>query len=210
VLNLHVTHIREKMNRFAKLLPLILVLAALAATPATAQGQPIIQSPQQGEVVQGTVIIRGSSSVTGFLSAELDFGYSGDPTSTWFLITTTSQPLDSDTLASWDTTAITDGNYDLRLRVYLSNGTHIDSIVQNLRVRNYTAVETPTPAPTPVQPTLTPTITLTLTPFPTPTALAANPAVLRPFEISSSFVYGGLGAAIFLIIFGLYTWLRRK
>ena len=116
-------------------------------------------------MLQGVVTIRGSSNETGFLSAEVDFTYAGDTTGTWFLIATDSQPVDSSTLATWDTTTITDGDYNLRLRVILSDGTHLDVIIPNLRVRNYTPIETPTPAPTAVQPTLTPTITLTPTPF---------------------------------------------
>jgi len=198
------------MNRIGKLLILITFLAAVAARPVAAQGQPAIISPQQGDVLQGVVTIRGSSNLTGFLSSEVDFTYNGDTTGTWFLVATGSQPVDSNTLATWDTTTITDGNYDLRLRVFLTDGTHLDAIVPNLRVRNYTPVETPTPAPTAIQPTLTPTETLTPTPFPTPTVLPPNPAVLTQMEISTSLAYGGMGAVISIIIFGIYFWLRRK
>ena len=198
------------MTRIGKLLLLILILAAGTARSVDAQGLPAILSPQPGEVLQGMVTIRGSSNETGFLSSEVDFAYSGDTTGTWFLVGTDNQPVDSDTLATWDTTTITDGNYNLRLRVYLSDGTHLDAIVPNLRVRNYTPVETPTSAPTALQPTLTPTETLTPTPFPTPTPLKANPAVLNSVDISTSLAYGGLAAFILLIIVGIYFWLRRR
>jgi hypothetical protein len=198
------------MTRIGKLLLLIPFLAALAARSVAAQGQPVILSPAQGEVLQGTVTLRGSSAETGFQSSEVDFAYAGDTTSTWFLVALASQPVDSNTLATWDTTTITDGNYNLRLRVYLNDGTHLDAIVPNLRVRNYTPVETPTPAPTAILPTLTPTDTLTPTPFPTPTALPVNPAVLTQADISTSLVYGGLGAVILIIILGIYFWLRRN
>ena len=198
------------MTRIGKLLLLIFLLAAVAVNPVAAQAQPAILSPQQGEVLQGVVTMRGSSSAAGFLSSEVDFTYAGDSTGTWFFIANGSQPVDSDTLATWDTTSITDGNYDLRLRVYLTDGTHLDAIIPNLRVRNYTPVETPTPAPTAIQPTLTPTVTLTPTPFPTPTPLPLNPAVLTTKDISTSLAYGGLGAVIFIVIFGMYLWLRRK
>jgi hypothetical protein len=199
------------MTRIGKLLLLIPFLAAfIAVRPVVAQGQPAILSPQQGQVIQGVVTILGSSNETGFVSSEIDFGYAGDTTGTWFLIATGSQPVDSNTLATWDTTTITDGNYNLRLRVTLGDGTYLDAIVPNLRVRNYTPVETPTLAPTEVQPTITPTETLTPTPFPTPTLLPANPAVLTPADISTSLVYGGLGAVILIIILGIYLWLRRN
>jgi hypothetical protein len=199
------------MTRIIKLLLLVPFLAALIAVrPVVAQEQPAILSPQQGQVVQGVVTILGSSNESGFGSSEIDFGYAGDTTGTWFLIAKGSQPVDSNTLATWDTTTITDGNYDLRLRVTLSDGTYLDAIVPNLRVRNYTPIETPTPAPTEVQPTNTPTKTLTPTPFPTPTPLPVNPAVLTPADISTSLVYGGLGAVILIIILGIYLWLRRN
>ena len=198
------------MNRIGKLLLLVPLLAAVAVRSVVAQGQPAILSPNQGDVLQGLVTIRGSSNETGFLSSEIDFSYTGDTTGTWFLVATSSQPVDSNTLTTWDTNTITDGNYDLRLRVYLNDGTHLDAIIPNLRVRNYTPVETPTPAPTAIQPTLTPTETLTPTPFPTPTALPANPAVLTQTDISTSLAYGGLGAVILIFILGIYLWLRRK
>ena len=198
------------MIRIARALLLTFFLAAVAGRAVAAQGLPEILSPQQGDVLQGVVSIRGSSKVTGFLSAEIDFSYAGDPTGTWFLISTGSQPVESDILASWDTTTITDGNYNIRLRVVLTDGTHQDVVIPNLRVRNYTPIETPTPAPTAILPTLTPTVTLTPTPFPTPTPLPANPAVLTSKEISTSLGYGGLGAVIFITVFGIYLWLRRK
>lgn len=198
------------MNRIGKLLLLVPFLAAVAVRSVAAQAQPAILSPKQGDVLQGVITIRGSTTETGFLSSELDFTYTGDTTGTWFLIATGNQPVDSNALATWDTATITDGNYDLRLRVYLSDGNHLEMIIPNLRVRNYTPVETPTPAPTAILPTLIPTETLTPTPFPTPTALPANPAVLTQGDISTSLAYGGLGAVILIFILGIYFWLRRK
>jgi len=198
------------MTRIGKLLLLNLILTAVAVRSVDAQGLPAILSPQQGEVLQGMVTIRGSSNETGFLSAEVDFAYAGDTTDTWFLVGTGNQPVNSDTLVTWDTSTITDGNYNLRLRVYLSDGTHLDAIVTNLRVRNYTPVETVPPAPTAMQPTLTPSDTLTPTLFPLPTPLPVNPAVLTPADISTSLAYGGLGAVILIIILGIYLWLRRN
>jgi len=198
------------MTRIGKLLLLTFFLATVAFRSVAAQSLPAILSPQQGEVLQGVVTIRGSGSTAGFLSFEVDFAYTGDSTGTWFLIADGSQPVDSDTLATWDTTSITDGNYNLRLRVYLTDGAHLDAIIPNLRVRNYTPIETPTPAPTAIQPTLTPTDTLIPTPFPTPTTLPPNPAVLTTKEISTSLAYGGLGAVVFIVVFGIYLWLRRK
>ena len=185
-------------------------ITAPASTQATQTGGPSITAPLPGDVLQGTVGVVGSSDITGFVSAELAFSYVDDPTSTWFLITTLSQPMLNQALATWDTGSITDGNYNLRMRVFLADGTITDVRVSNLRVRNYTPVETPTPAPTVPQATPLPTITLTATPYPTPTALPRNPAVLSPTDVTSSIIYGGLAACLLFIIVGIYIWLRRN
>jgi hypothetical protein len=198
------------MKRIGILLLLAFILAAAAVRPVFAQTAPVLLAPGQGDVLQGLVTIRGTSALTGFISSELAFSYVGDPTGTWFLIVESNQPVDSDALATWDATTITDGNYSLRLRVTLADGSHLDAFIPDVRVRNYTPVETPTPAPTAAQPTFTPTFTLTATPFPSPTPLPHNPAVLTPSDVSVSIVYGGLGAVLLLIILGIYLRLRQK
>jgi hypothetical protein len=173
-------------------------------------GDPVIVAPRPGDVLQGVVSITGSSDVTGFVSAEVSFTYADDPTGTWFLITMNSQPVTNDKLATWDTTVITDGDYVLRLRVYLTDGSFRDISVSSLRVRNYTPVETPTPIPVAPEATPFPTVTPTSTPFPTPTALPRNPATLAPMDVSTSILYGGLTAILIFVIIGIYLWLRRK
>ena len=187
-------------------------LAVIAVKPAAAQTDsgPAVTNPQAGDALQGTVTVTGSSNATGFLSSEISFSYANDTTGTWFLIATNSQPASDGTLATWDTTTITDGDYVLRLRVVLADGSHLDVTVPNLRVRNYTPVETPTPEPAAPQATFTPTITQTTTPFPTPTTLPGNPAALTSADVSTSIACGGLGAALLLFVFGIYLWLRRK
>jgi hypothetical protein len=198
------------MTRIGIFLLLIIYLVSGATSPVTAQVGPMIISPRQGDVLQGVVIIKGTTDVAKFYSAEVEFAYAGDPTTTWFLIATSSQRVNLDILATWDTTTITDGNYVLRVRVFLKNGDTLDVLVPNLRVRNYTPVETPTPAPTALQATVTPTPTMTLTPFPSPTLLPHNSAVLTPVDVSKSIFYGGVGAVIFLIVLSIYLGLRRR
>jgi len=198
------------MSRIGTLFFLIFFLSAVAVGSVAAQAAPVVLSPRAGDVLQGVVSIKGSSDVKGFLSVEVAFAYAGDTTGTWFLIGTRNQPVHLDILASWDTTTITDGDYVLRVRVFLKDGSFLDVLIPNLRVRNYTPVETPTPAPTALQATATPTLSLTVTPFPTPTTLPLNPAVLTPVDISKSIAYGGLGAILFLVILGVYIGLRRR
>ena len=105
-----------------------------------------VQVPVPGQALQGVVSVRGTSGLPGFQSAELSFAYADDRTGTWFLIAQSAQPVIDGPLASWDTTTITDGDYRLRLRVILSGGQVIERLVEGLRVRNYSPVETATPA----------------------------------------------------------------
>ncbi len=198
------------MTRTGKLFFVMIFLAAIVARPVAAQTGIKILSPVQGDVLQGVVTILGTSELDGFQSSELDFSYSDDTTGTWFLITTNAQPVNEDVIATWDTTTITDGTYSLRLRVFLTDGSFQDANVLDLRVRNYTAIETPTPALTAVQPTSTPTATEMPTPFPTPTSQPPNPVIVTQTEISNSIVWGGLGAVFLLILLGIYLAIRRK
>jgi hypothetical protein len=198
------------MTRSRILFLMILLLEAIAIKPVAAQVGPVIVSPRQNEVLQGVITIRGSSDLAGFVSTELAFAYAGDTTGTWFLIAINNQRVNINTLATWDTTTITDGDYVLRLRAYLKDGSSVDFQVPNLRVRNYTPVEMPTPALTASQATVTVPPTLTVTPFPSPTPLPDNPAVVTPMDVSKSIGYGGLGAVLILIVLSVYLGLRRK
>ncbi len=190
----------------------VLASVGVPAVPVHAQAPSSlsITTPRSGDALQGSVTINGSNTVLGFFSSDVSFSYSGDTTGTWFLISTVNAPINEGPLTTWDTTSITDGNYSLRLRVYLDDGTTRDTFVYNLRVRNYTPIETPTPAPTAIRPTPVPTITLTPTPFPTPTLMPANDAILTPTDVSITIGYGGIAAVILLGIIGFYLWLRKK
>ena len=200
-----------------KILVLSLFLAMGILRPVAAQVDGLaVSAPRSGDVLQGTVTITGSSQVDGFSSYEIAFTYSGGASGNWFVIARSDQSIQDGTLAVWDTTTITDGTYDLRLRVYLTDGTSQEVVVPQLRVHNYTAVETPTPAAispaetrVPTQ-TPSPTSTPTATPFPTPTALPANPAILTPVDVSTSILFGGAAAVLGFLLFGAYLWLRRK
>jgi hypothetical protein len=192
------------------------------ATPTPAP-QPVIDSPLPGQAVQGSAAITGSTFVEGFASAELTFGYVDDPTGTWFFIEQMQAPVQAGVLATWDTTILTDGNYNLRLVVTRQDGSQVELIVPEIRVRNYTPIETSTPTlPVPTQtsppgatpvPSATPTATATPVP-PTPTALPANPAVVTGDDLTYNLLRGGLVAlavfATFGLVFALARYVRRR
>lgn len=176
---------------------------------------PEILSPQNGEAVKGPVAIRGTTAVEGLVSWEITFTYAGDAPETWFLLAVGQKAIQDAILTQWDTTTITDGNYTLRLRVYLTDGGYQDAFVRDVRVRNYTPVETATPIPlptatlTPVPPTSIPP-TPTVTPLPpTPTPLPPNPAALSRRHIQASVGYGALFTLLLFATLGAGAYLRR-
>jgi hypothetical protein len=226
--------------RYIDYLPLIVLFTLLAATPALAQqGSPTlsppstapesgtptasaakdvaIHFPQPGQALQGVVLITGNTAIPAFLGAELAFAYAHDPTQTWFILQSMEQPVSEGVLAQWDTSAITDGNYDLRLTVFLENDQKVEVSVAGLRIRNYTPIETNTPTPLTPTPSLapgliTPRATETPTPIlPTssPTPLPTNAAVLTPQDVSLSLGKGALTVAGLFALLGIYQTLKK-
>ncbi len=197
-----------------------IALAAARSAAAQAPIPPVITAPTDDQVVQGQVQVTGVTDIPNFASAELDFGYEGDSTGTWFSIRAGLQPVAGGPLATWDTTAVSDGNYVLRLRVILLDGSAQDALVK-VRVRNYTAVPTPSPVVTPTAtavlqiPTaivVVPSATVIAQPTPavaTPTALPPNPAGVTTAEIFSRFWRGALVVGLVVLGFGVLMRLRR-
>ena len=177
-----------------------------------------ISAPQSGDVIRGQVEIAGNMTVPNFSSAALEFKYASDSADNWFTIQTFPQPVADSALAVWDTTALTDGDYDLRLRIFLIDGTFQDVIIADLKIRNDTPepteivlTETPLPqfnaaTPFPALSQLTSTAIIT---FPSSTPLPANPASVTTTSIYSTFSRGALIVLILFIFFSLILRLRK-
>ena len=192
--------------KFRFLLPFLLLLIAApwrqGATPVA------ITSPVPDEVLRGQVTITGRVEIANFVSAQLDFAYASNPTNTWFTIQTFSPPLVDPILAVWDTSTITDGEYVLRLRVNIEDGT-AQEVTVPVKIGN-DLLPTPTAEPTstpeeatvfvPMPFLLAASPTPTEVPPPTPTALPPNPASLERNEIYASL---GRGALVILGLFAL-------
>ena len=219
------------LPRLRYLLPLVLLGgpffsaraqdAAPTPTPAAVvqpRLHPGIDSPNSGEAIQGAAAIVGTTAISGYQTASLAFTYSAAPTKTWFLIAENIPPVENDQLAVWDTTTITDGDYDLELVVVLENGNVARTRTAGVRVRNYTTVETNTPVPvTPSatqKPEDTPVPTATRTPTWTPIPPTATDLPPNPAEISETMVLTGMGKGAlavfgFFALMGLYASLRK-
>jgi hypothetical protein len=183
----------------------------------------VINAPRSGDTLRGLVEIQGRMDTPNFASAELAFTFdasASDPAAVWFPIQTFSQPVTNPTLAAWDTTAITDGSYTLRLRVFLQDGTFQEVLVSNLNVRNDEALSTPTRTPTemtfnfqPLEQTPGAPVAMTVTPiisYPTSTPLPANPASLSPSAILTIFWQSALVILVLFAFFSLVLRLRKN
>ncbi len=187
--------------------------------PSLPADKPGISSPQPGDELQGVVNILGMVPANGVLSINLSFSYTADTTDTWYPIPMAAQPAIDGILATWDTSTVTDGYYNLRLRISMNDGV-LQRTIENLRIRNYSSLDTPTPQPsatrtetppatqTPVPPTAT--IAASPTIVPTPTRLPANPATITTQSIWLSLGQGALVVLAAFTVFGLLLALSQK
>lgn len=160
---------------------------------------PLILSPGEGDVLLGIVLIEGTTNIDKFEQSELFFQFPDDPGNNWYSISKSNTPVQEGILGEWDTTSLADGNYHLKLVVYKTDQGYEEDIIRNLRVRNYSAIETNTPAPTltPV-PNATATSTATLLP-PTPTQIPDNPISVGLDDLQSMLLWGlVIGALAFV------------
>ncbi len=186
-----------------------------------------IVSPLSGETLRGKVNIVGNMDVPNFASAELAFSYASTSADSlaWFTIQTFSQAVSAErsTLAVWDTTTITDGDYILHLRVFLQDGSSQDVMISGLKIRNDIPLPTDTPTATETPDSITinpllvsPVVTSTVQPvtalptFPSPTPLPFNPASVTSTSIYSIFARGALLTLILFAIFSLILRLRKN
>ena len=174
---------------------------------AQAPGYADITNPAAGEAIFGLVTIEGSADHPSFVSYELSFAYQPNPEDTWFPIMQSIQtPVSEGRLGLWDTTGITDGTYQLRLRVWLKNGNALQAFVQDLRVRNTVPTETPTAIKQVALPSPSP-IPLTQTPRPTPIPPSFSDGRAHVKRI---FFIGAILGGVSLLLLGGYLLVRRS
>lgn len=195
------------------LIQLILPLSLFFNSWAQVTPGLYILTPVEGQVVSGTVEVKGSLPEDDFLYAELSYAFSDGQSSNWFLIKRIDQVVHDELLSYWDTTTITDGVYRLRLSVHQKNNLVHEVILEDIRVGNYTHYETDTPAaPLTVDETQTSTetvITPTLAQSPLPTTLPENPGSIDQADFKFSLVSGLVLAVLVLGALGVYVYFRQ-
>ena len=196
---------------------MLLPMFNVQAQEATIMPSPqiVFISPDPGQALQGTVLVIVKINFETTSLVKLSFSYRDDPRDTWFLIQELESANEQELSFEWDTTTITDGDYILRLFTSTDEGEHI-AYVPDLRVRNYSAVETNTPVPTSTPapqdtqaPTATSTSTITPAP-PTETMLPPNPAQITSNDIGKSIIKGTLITLSLFAIFGIYQFIRNR
>ena len=187
----------------------IILVAIIMPSSAVAQapGYADVTRPQPGEAIFGLITIEGSAAHPSFVYYEISFAYQPNPSDTWFPIMQPIQtPITDGRLGIWDTTGITDGNYQLRLIVWLENGKSLEAIVSDLRIRNTTPTETP--AATKPAALLSPSPVIPAdTPLPTQIPSSSNIGLSR---VLRAFFIGGIVCLVGLLSLGGFIIVRRS
>lgn len=186
------------------------------AAQATIAPSIFIQSPREGQALQGIEIIEGKIRGEGFIGGKISFSYSDSQDPTWFYIADI-EPVAADSSqvsfkVNWDTSQITDGDYDLRVVAEYQNAVAIFELIPKLRIRNYSPVETSTPAPVvnDESPEVTPSHTAEPVLKNTPTALPLNPVVIKSDGLSRALLGSGIFVALIFIAGGLYWFIKHR
>lgn len=144
-----------KTPTLALALVILIWLGVTAGQPALrAQEAPpsaAITAPRAGDVVIGLATITGTADHPDLQRYRLEFALQDSPDPLWLPIADIAQHVTDSVLAQWDTTAIPDAVYQIRLRVILRDGSVIEASVQNLTVLNAAMTPLPT-APIPATP----------------------------------------------------------
>lgn len=172
-----------------------------------------VLNPTDGQIVAGTVEVKGSVPDDDFDYAEVSYAFSDETVSNWFLISRLDQTVHDATLALWDTTTITDGTYRLKVSVHRKNGSVSELVVENIRVGNYTHYDIPTATSAAVAmeeiPSTNDTIVPTTVMKPLPTDLPKNPASIDQDDFKLSLISGITLAVLVLVVLGIYVLFRR-
>ncbi|MBC7810684.1 MAG: PKD domain-containing protein, partial [Burkholderiales bacterium] len=137
----------------------------------------VILSPIPGNIVAGNVQVIGAAIHPQFLQYQVEYGPDPNPGNLWYQASgVVRTPVLNGLLGIWGTNGLDDGRYQLRLRVFLRDGSDLSTIVNNIRVQNR--------QPTPV-PSATPNIPRPIAAFTQDRTSGAAPLVVRFFNQSS-------------------------
>ena len=174
-----------------------------------------IQSPVDGDTLQGNVSIIGTVTGNGFQSVEIGFRYQDTQSQSWFVIAQSTAPVVDDVIATWDTSTIADGVYQIRVLAIFDDGRKQEEIIANLNVRNYTPFdpikteESTLPSGLNEQ---TPIIPVEATPTlrPSPTPMSVNEMIITQSQFINTAIQGAILGMLFLLVIALFIIIRRR
>ena len=174
-----------------------------------------IQSPLDGDFLQGSVQIIGTVTGTGLQTIEISFRYQDSQSQSWFVINKSTTPVVDDIIATWDTSTIADGVYQIRVLAVFENGREQEEIINNLNVRNYTPfdpIKTENPEVISTENLQNQIVTLETTPTlrASPTSMPPNEMVISQSQFITTAIQGGILGVLFLFVIALFIIIRGR
>lgn len=128
--------ILKLLRRLLSLVSLIFV-TILSVTPVIAQEAPLarIILPVRGQTIQGNIAITGNATAPQF--ARYQVLYAPEPDiNNWVLINGGVQSIPNGALAVWNTRPVPDGKYAVKLQVFSTDGSAVESVVREITLAN--------------------------------------------------------------------------
>jgi hypothetical protein len=172
-----------------------------------------ITSPQEGDVLQGSVYIQGSVTGSTFQYAEVSFQYQETQSSNWFFISTIDTPVVDDTIAIWDTSTIADGLYRVKVVAFYEDDRTQEAVINNLDIRNYTPIDPVATEESIIKATegIIESVTSTPTTLSVePTTMPSNEMTVTRSQYILTLLQGALFGILLLMVIVLLVIIRRR
>ncbi|PKO07729.1 MAG: hypothetical protein CVU41_00730 [Chloroflexi bacterium HGW-Chloroflexi-3] len=174
-----------------------------------------IQSPVDGDYLQGSVPIIGTVTGTGLQTIEISFRYQDSQSQSWFVISQTTSPVVEDIITTWDTSTIADGVYQIRVLAVFENGREQEKIINQLNVRNYTPfdpIKTENPEVLSTDNLQNQIVIIETTPTlkSSPTPMPPNEMVITQTQFITTAIQGGILGVLFLFVIALFIIIRGR
>jgi hypothetical protein len=141
----HARTVRALIGALAATIAAAAPLRAQEATPPPAVPVARITSPIADQQIRGAALIQGTAVAPNFLRYEVAYAVAS-PDPVWITIGGAQQAVANGTLATWNTRALADGEYILRLQVYATDGNFF-AVVTGLKISNAAAAAVATQQP---------------------------------------------------------------
>lgn len=144
------------MQRLLRLILIGYIMLAWGWVSAQNEGTAVITTPRDGDQLFGQVLIMGTAAHPSQFDGYILEQSSLQNPDQWIAIQPrVNQQINNGVLGQWDTISVPDGVYQIRLQVFLADGSILEFAVNNVRVVNAAPTSLPT-LPSFTQATLAP------------------------------------------------------